>query len=91
MGRVDALPFDQHELLALIAPRPLFVGSARGDIWADPEGERLSLEAAREVYKKLYGKKAAARTAYFCREGKHDITADDWQRYLDFARKNICK
>ena len=89
MGKEDALPFDQHELLALIAPRPLFVGSARGDIWADPEGERLSLEAARDVYKRLYGKKAAARTAYFCREGKHDITAADWQRYLDFARKNI--
>ena len=93
----DALPVDQHMLLALIAPRPLYVAGAEEDLWADPNGEFLSAMHAGAVYE-LLGEKglgrrqtARRRTAdhdtvgYHLRKGKHDVTEYDWLRYLDFA------
>jgi hypothetical protein len=92
------LPIDQHQLLALVAPRPIHVGSAQNDLWADPRGEFLSVKGAESVYA-LFGKSglgvaempAAERPvfgdalAYHLRSGDHDITAYDWARYLEFA------
>lgn len=97
-GNEDKLPFDQHELLALIAPRPLYVASASQDRWADPKGEFLSAVAASEAYG-LYGFRGlkgarmpepggsllSDRMAYHLREGKHDITEFDWLHYIAFA------
>lgn len=82
-GHEDELPFDQHELLALVAPRALYVASAEGDGWADPVGERLSLQEAQKVYDFL----GLSRTkiGYHIREGKHGIGIEDWNHYLDFA------
>ena len=94
----ESLPFDQHELLALIAPRPLYVESASEDLWSDPYGEYLSLCEAGKVYE-LYGYERFAdpvppavevplvkgRNGYHVRAGKHEILLYDWQRYLDFA------
>jgi len=78
----DALPFDQHELIALVAPRPVYVASASEDDWADPEGEAMGLEMAKPVYD-LYG--AADRMGRHVRPGPHDILMYDWTRYIDFA------
>jgi hypothetical protein len=100
--REAALPIDQHELLALIAPRPLHVASAQDDTWADPRGEFLALKATEEVYA-LFGRRGlgvadwpAVNTpvlgdglAYHMRTGKHDITPYDWAQYLDHADRAL--
>ncbi len=96
---VSSLPVDQHMLLALIAPRPLYVASATDDRWADPKGEFLSAVYAGDVYK-LYGRKglgtdqqpnpdkAIGNTIrYHIRTGKHDITPQDWVHYIAFAKE----
>ena len=95
------LPVDQHELLALIAPRPLYVASAEGDQWSDPRGEFLGAQGAEKTYA-LFGKKGlgtaspppldtpvGATIRYHNRTGKHDMTAYDWAQYLDFAAAQL--
>lgn len=90
----NTLPVDQHQLLALIAPRPLYLGSAEQDLWADPRGELLALREAAKVYR-LFGIEAtipdqlpAVGTSvgdhlrFHHRAGKHDITPEDWAFYL---------
>ncbi len=95
----DSLPVDQHELLALVAPRPLYVASAEEDRWADPRGEFLSAWHASEVYR-LYGYEGIPsadmpevnspvmqRVGYHIRTGIHDVTDYDWDCFIAFADK----
>ncbi len=93
-----SLPVDQHMLMALVAPRPLYVASAVEDEWADPYGEYLSLYEGSPAYT-LYGNPAMKSDrlprvdeplregllAYHIRSGGHDLTRYDWEQYLDFA------
>ncbi|MDQ6813362.1 MAG: acetylxylan esterase [Bacteroidota bacterium] len=94
----DSLPVDQHMLIALIAPRPLYATNASKDLWADPTGTYLSLKNAEKVYA-LYGIQSTlpvnpppinhpiiqSALAYHNREGEHNLTWYDWNNFIKFA------
>lgn len=95
-------PFDQHQLAALVAPRPLFATSASHDLWSDPEGEFLTLTATAPLYEFLGfpkplastqwpkpGKSINSRLGYFLRQGPHDVTLEDWRASLSWANRQL--
>lgn len=100
----DALPVDQHMLIALVAPRPVYATNASKDLWADPKGTFLSLKNAEKVYA-LYGLKSnlplhppaineaiiQSPIAYHNREGEHNLTGFDWDQFIKFANYHYTK
>ena len=97
----SSLPIDQHMLIALIAPRPVYVASASKDSWADPRGEFISAKQASKVYR-LYGMQGIElydypkvntpihqSIGYHLRDGKHDVTVYDWTQYIKFANMHL--
>jgi hypothetical protein len=100
-SREDALPVDQHMLLALVAPRPLCVASAALDLWSDPHGEFLAAKAAEPVYQLLgaaglgidrmpeVDQPTGDVLAYHVRSGGHDLNRWDWLQYLAFADRHL--
>ena len=97
-GREHDLPIDQHEVIALIAPRGVYVASADEDLWADPRGEYGSLAAAASVFSLLGSRsisnesmpalnqpRVVGSTGYHIRTGSHGLGDTDWNWFLDFA------
>jgi hypothetical protein len=100
-GKDKELPFDQHLVISLIAPRPVYVASAEDDKHSDPEGEFGGAKAAEPVFKLLgaeglpadawppVGTSVQGGIGYHVRAGKHDVTDFDWEQYLKFADKHL--
>lgn len=96
---VERLPFDQHSLVALMAPRPVLFANATEDTWANPDGQFQVLQAADPVYRFLgaggldtkgppeTSKLIDSKLGYFIRPGKHSMTKLDWDVFMDFADK----
>jgi hypothetical protein len=98
-GKDAELDFDQHEMVALMAPRAVAIASATEDHWAGQYGEFCSAVLASPVWE-LYGIKGLeagsafpsagnalqrGNVSYHLRQGKHNLTPEDWNRYMDFA------
>ena len=96
----DKLPVDQHMLLALIAPRAVYVASAAEDTWADPNGQYLALKESQVAFN-LYGIETnlpdkmplvdeqiiKPHMGFHNRQGKHNMTVYDWQQFINFANE----
>ncbi len=100
-GRDTSLPFDQNEVLALVAPRPLYIASAIDDRTSDPKGEFLDAVAVSAVYRFLgvdglptaewppVNHPVLGRVSYHVRAGGHSVTDFDWQQYLRFCDRYV--
>ncbi len=97
-----SMPFDQHYLAASIAPRYVYIASAKEDIWADPVSEMLTCVAISDIYEE-YGKKGfisedrlpqigdefhKGNVGYHLREGLHYFSREDWLEIIKFARRH---
>ncbi|MFM1768521.1 MAG: hypothetical protein RJA22_1050 [Verrucomicrobiota bacterium] len=99
----ERLPFDQHSLVALCAPRPVLFSNAEEDQWANPSGQFEVLRAASPVYRFLGAEGLGSdhpparrvllnsRLGYYIREGRHSMTADDWNVFMDFADRHLAR
>lgn len=100
-NKESEMPWDQHWLIAAMAPRPVLIHSATKDAWADPKGEFLAGYHANSAYD-LFGKKGlpsdrmpapdlpvGAHIGYLLRTGEHEVTAADWKNYVDFAKTHL--
>lgn len=82
IGKVNELPFDEHDLKALVAPRILFNSEAKSDIWAGPLGAYQSNIAAKEVFKFLG---VEENLLWYWRDGYHDQTMEDFEMLLNIV------
>ena len=99
------MPFEQNQLLAAIAPRPVCVGSAAEDLWADPQSEFLACLSASEAFTSLgypgfihpgrYAQPGETfhqgRIGYHLRAGTHFLSRYDWQQYLSFMDRHLAR
>lgn len=99
-GKEETMPFDQHFLLAAVAPQRVYVASAAEDLWADPDAEFLSCVLAGEYYEH-YGLKGfvyndsfpktgeklhSGNVAYHKRSGTHFFSREDWIYFMEYAK-----
>lgn len=97
----SALPVDQHQLLALMAPRPVLVSAKTQDRWADPKGMFVSIKHASPAWTVLGHQGLATRTlpmpdapvlsraGYHLRSGEHTLNLVDWGVFLDHADRHV--
>jgi hypothetical protein len=99
--RVNDLPVDWHMLIALMAPRPVYIATAEQDLWGDPRGSFLAAKYAEPVFQ-LFGEKGLGvddmppvetpvgdYIGYHNRKGGHALTDYDWLQFLSFADKHF--
>ena len=97
-GNEDAMPVDMHMLLALIAPRALYVDCASDDLWGDPYGSYLALYNAVPVFSlfdpgtaipqnmpPLNKPITSRKIGYHIRDGVHNMLLKDWNWFMDFG------
>ncbi len=103
MDNEESLPVDQHMLIALVAPRPVYIASAKSDHWSDPEGEFLGAYHSSPAWR-VYGlpgldavttppvhEPVHSIVGYHVRKGFHEVTVYDWKQFVDFADKYMVK
>lgn len=100
-GNEDALPVDQHQLLALIAPRPVLLGNARRDVWSGPESSFRAAQGADPIYELLGADgleqdtltrlNLAAEIGFYSRPGRHGVTTRDWDTFLDWLDQQLSR
>lgn len=104
VGRWDQLPVDQHFLIALIAPRPVYVNGGLSDQWSDPKGEFLAMVAAGPVYRLLGAGDLgtsdlpalddpiiSSNLAFHYHSQGHQSVPKDWWQFLQFAEAHYSK
>jgi len=103
VNRENEMPFDQHYLLASVAPRRVYVASAEQDSWADPSHEMLSCVAASGAYEKMGLKGLVCENrlpqagdifhdgyiGYHMRTGAHFFSREDWLRVIEYVKKHL--
>ena len=102
VGRWNDLPVDQHMLIALCAPRPVYVNGGLTDQWSDPKGEALAVIAAGPVYRLLGAKDlgiaevppldkpiATGSLGFHYHSGGHTTVPADWKAFLEFAQRHF--
>jgi hypothetical protein len=101
-GKWNDLPVDQHMLIALCAPRPVYINGGLTDQWSDPKGEFLAMVGAGPVYR-LLGRKDLGVTdlppldtpvttgdlAFHYHSGGHMAVPADWKAFLEFAARKF--
>nr|ALL53565.1 hypothetical protein [uncultured firmicutes bacterium contig_31] len=101
-GRESEMPFDQHFVLALVAPRNLYISSASQDDWADPKSEFLACAAASPVYELLGYRGLVSpdrypeenecfhegKIGYHLRKGTHYMGRYDWHKIMEYRQKH---
>jgi hypothetical protein len=101
VGKWNDLPVDQHMLIALCAPRPVYVNGGLTDQWSDPKGEFLALVGAGPVYRLLGAKDlgvtevpeldkpvTTGSLAFHYHSSGHTAVPADWKAFLDFAERH---
>lgn len=98
----SALPMDTHGIVALAAPRPLYMGTAEEDLWSDPRGSFEAARAASPVWE-LLGKPGLPNSTFpetdatdfsgslgfHCRSGGHGVNEFDWQQFIRFFQQHL--